>query len=100
MAPGKSLDTSSLDSTAGSTSSSCAGSRDGSYVLKLAKRHDIGRGASDHRRLAARSDVVSAEPDAMMQPLAIPTDSSWPQQWDMFDPASGIYGINLPGAGT
>ena len=49
-------------------------------------------------RLAARGDVLSAEPDALMQPLSVPTDPSWSQEWDMFAPSTGNYGIDLPGA--
>src|SRR6476619_4025903 len=48
--------------------------------------------------LAARGDVLSARPDALMQPLSVPTDPSWSQEWDMFAPFSGNYGIDLPGA--
>ena len=49
-------------------------------------------------RLAARGDVLSAGPDALMQPLSVPTDPSWSQEWDMFAPSTGNYGIDLPGA--
>ena len=96
MAPGKSLDTASLDSTAGIDLKQLRRLGDGSYVLKLPKRHDADAVKAITDKLAARGDVVSAEPDAMMEPLAgIPSDSSWLQQWDMFDPATGNYGINL-----
>ena len=43
-------------------------------------------------KLAARGDVASAEPDAMMEPFQVPTDPRWSKQWDMLDPASGLYG--------
>ena len=33
-----------------------------------------------------------------MQPLSVPTDPSWSQEWDMFAPSTGNYGIDLPGA--
>ncbi len=95
MAPGKSLDTTSLDSTAGIDLRQLRQRADGTYVLKLPKRHDADAVKAITDKLAARGDVVSVEPDAMMEPLAIPTDSSWSQQWDMFDPATGSYGINL-----
>ena len=49
-------------------------------------------------KLAARGDVVSAEPDAMMQPLSVPNDPRYGEQWDLFSPSSGFYGANLPGA--
>ena len=51
-----------------------------------AKWRDAVRAITD--RLAARGDVVSAEPDALLQPMSVPTDPSWGQEWDMFAPSS------------
>jgi serine protease len=49
--------------------------------------------------LAAQPGVLYAEPDAIMQPLSVPNDPSFPTQWDLSDPAtSGTYGVNAPGA--
>ena len=98
LAPGKTLDTASLDATAGIDLRQLRRLGDGSYVLKLPKRHgrDSVRAITDS--LAARGDVVSAEPDALMEPFAIPNDTRWSEQWDMLDPSSGSYGISAPGA--
>ena len=98
LAAGASLDSSALDATAGVKLKHVRTLSDGTYVLKLPKR--VGSDAVDAitDALAARGDVLSARPDALMQPLSVPTDPSWSQEWDMFAPFSGNYGIDLPGA--
>jgi serine protease len=98
LAAGASFDASALDATAGVKLKHVRRLSDGTYVLKLPARlgSDGVQAISD--RLAARGDVLSAGPDALMQPLSVPTDPSWGQQWDMFAPSSGNYGIDLAGA--
>lgn len=98
LAAGASFDATSLDATAGVKLKHVRRLGDGSYVLKLPKRHDPTAVSEITSRLASRDDVVLVEADAMMQPLATPNDPRWPEQWDMFSPASGFYGANLPGA--
>ena len=97
-AAGASLDASALDATAGVKLKHVRTLSDGTYVLKLPKRVGSDEVSAITDRLAARGDVLSAGPDALMQPLSVPTDPSWSQEWDMFAPSSGNYGIDLPGA--
>ena len=105
LAPGRTLDTSALDATAGVDLTQLRRLGDGSYVLKLPKRKGLDAVREITAKLAARGDILSAEPDAMMQPLLVPNDpyfgtpATSPNQWDLFDPvATGFYGANLPGA--
>ena len=49
-------------------------------------------------RLETRDDVALAEPDAILQTLAVPNDTRWAEQWDLLDPSSGQFGASLPGA--
>ena len=98
LAAGKSFDAVTLGASGGVDLKLVRRLTDGSYVVKLPNRRAIGLVRAITNRLAARGDVVLAEPDAMMQPLATPTDPSWPLQWDMFAPVGGSYGADLPGA--
>ena len=96
MASGKSLDTTSLDSTAGIDLTQLRQRADGTYVLKLPKRHDADAVKAITDKLAARGDVVSVEPDAMMEPLAGPraTRAGLSSGTCSIRPR-GNYGINL-----
>ena len=98
LASGATFDASSLDATAGVELTHVRRLDDGSYVLKLPNRHALGLVRAITHKLAARGDVVLAEPDTIMQPLATPNDTRWPEQWDMLAPSSGFYGASLPGA--
>jgi serine protease len=98
LVAGATLDDAGLDAAAGVKLKHVRRLDDGRYVLKLPKRARSADVSEITARLAARNDVLSAEPDAMMQPLAIPNDARWPEQWDLFAPAGGSYGANLPGA--
>ena len=98
LAPGRSLDTAGLAATAGVDLRQLRMLSDGSYVLKLSGRHSAEAVQAITDKLAARGDVASVEPDEMMQPLQVPTDPLWSNQWDFLDPASGLYGDNLPAA--
>lgn len=98
LAGGATFDATGLDATAGVPLSHVRRLDDGSYVLKLPNRHALGLVRAITQRLAARNDVVLAEPDAIMLPLATPNDTRWQEQWDLLSPSSGFYGANLPGA--
>ncbi|MEY2958667.1 MAG: hypothetical protein RLZZ01_1235, partial [Actinomycetota bacterium] len=51
------------------------------------------------RRLAGRPGVVRVEPDLRMFPTATPDDPSYPDQWDLGDPAlTGAEGIDVEAA--
>ena len=98
LATGASLDASALSVTAGLELKTVRRLDDGSYVLKLPNRHALGLVRAVSNRLETRGDVVFAEPDAVLQTLAVPNDTRWAEQWDLLDPSSGQYGANLPGA--
>ena len=98
LAAGASLDANALDATAGVKLKHVRRLSDGSYVFKLSRRLGADGVRTITDRLAARRDVLSARPDALMQPLSVPTDPSWSQEWDMYAPPTGNYGIDLPGA--
>ena len=96
LAPGSTLDASALAATAGVDLKKLRQLPDGSFVLKLGKRHSLADADAISARLASRADVASAEPDEMMVPFATtPNDTRWAEQWDMLAPSSGFYGINL-----
>lgn len=95
---GATFDGSALDATAGVKLEHVRRLADGSYVLKLPNRHALGLVRAITQKLAARTDVVLAEPDTIMQPFAIPNDTRWAEQWNMLAPSSGLYGASLPGA--
>ena len=96
LAPGATLDASALAATAGVDLKKLRQLPDGSFVLKLGKRHSLADADAISARLAARADVASAEPDEMMVPFATtPNDTRWSEQWDMLAPSSGFYGVNL-----
>jgi serine protease len=98
LAGGATPDAAALGNTAGVTLRVVRRLDDGSYVLKLPNRHALGVVRAITNRLAARSDVALAEPDAVLVPSTVPNDTRWAEQWDMFAPGSGNYGANLPGA--
>jgi serine protease len=97
-ASGASLDASGLSMSAGLELKVVRRLDDGSYVLKLPNRHALGLVRAITNRLEARSDVALAEPDAILQTLAVPNDTRWGEQWDLLDPSSGQFGASLPGA--
>lgn len=66
----------------------------GSHVLALPAPMQLQDVAQITRRLAERSDVAYAEPDALLQPTAIPNDASFVQQWHLREPAVSAGGIN------
>ena len=67
----------------------------GDHVVRLSRRMSYAEARGVARRLAGDSTVAYAEPDRIMRPLLVPNDSSYPQQWDFFEPAGGI---RLPAA--
>jgi len=96
LTSGSTLDASALAATAGVDLKKVRQLADGSFVLKLGKRQSLADVQSISARLAARSDVSSAEPDEMMVPFATtPNDPMFGQQWDLSAPIAGSYGINL-----
>ena len=98
LAPGASLDASGLSTSAGLELKTVRRLDDGSYVLKLPNRHALGLVRAITNRLETRDDVALAEPDAILQTLAVPNDTRWAEQWDLLDPSSGQFGASLPGA--
>jgi serine protease len=98
LAAGASLDASGLSTSAGLELKTVRRLDDGSYVLKLPNRHALGLVRALTNRLETRNDVALAEPDAILQTLAVPNDTRWAEQWDLLDPSSGQFGASLPGA--
>lgn len=98
LADGAAFDATSLGATAGVSLQRVRVLDDGSIVVKLPNRHALGLVRAITQKLEARADIVLAEPDAIMQPLATPNDTRWVEQWNMLDPSSGFYGASLPGA--
>ena len=98
LGAGASLDASGLSTSAGLELKAVRRLDDGSYVLKLPNRHALGLVRAITNRLETRNDVALAEPDAILQTLAVPNDTRWAEQWDLLDPSSGQFGASLPGA--
>ncbi len=98
LTPGATLDAAALGATAGADLRMLRRLGDGSYVLRLSGRRGVAAVDAMAARLAARADVVLAETDLLMQPVAIPNDTRWPDQWNLLAPAGGSYGAALPGA--
>ncbi len=84
---------------AGETLSRAREFGDRGHVLKLKGRASLTAVAEIAKRLAADPDVEYAEPDQIMRADLTPNDPSYTaEQWDLFAPAPGLYGANLPGA--
>jgi serine protease len=82
--------------TYGATMRALRATANGANVLQLNRTMSL----DEARQLAAElksrdANVEYAEPDRIMVPLAIPTDPSYTQQWDLYE-ATG--GINAPAA--
>jgi serine protease len=65
------------------------------HVVRLGRRVMRQEARELVRRLAADPRIESIEPDAVMQPLAVPNDTMFAQQWHFHEFAGGI---NLPSA--
>ena len=65
------------------------------YVVRLGRRVMRLEARELARRLASDVRIESIEPDAVMQPLAVPNDTMFAQQWHYYEAAGGI---NLPAA--
>lgn len=65
------------------------------HVLKLARLHTKAEAEALARRLSFDPAVEFAEPDLRMVPLMTPNDSSYAQQWDLYE---SVGGINAPAA--
>ncbi|MFL6636513.1 MAG: S8 family serine peptidase, partial [Massilia sp.] len=82
--------------TYGATMRALRATANGANVLQLNRTMSL----DEARQLAAElksrdANVEYAEPDRIMVPLAIPTDPSYTQQWDLYETAGGI---NAPAA--
>lgn len=64
-------------------------------VLKLDKAKSVEEVHAIAEQIAANPEVLYAEPDIIMQPLAVPLDPEYSRQWHYFEPAGGV---NLPDA--
>jgi serine protease len=64
------------------------------HVLRLPARMPVAEVERIAARLSALPEVEYAEPDYIMQPLLVPNDPEYSNQWHYY----GAYGINLPQA--
>ena len=67
----------------------------GAHVVRLGRRVMRGEAQAVARLLRSDPRILSIEPDELMQPLLVPNDTMYAQQWHYFEPQGGI---NLPGA--
>jgi len=67
----------------------------GAHVVKLPGRVTYGQASALARRLASDATVAYVEVDRRIQPMRVPNDTRYPEQWHYFEPAGGI---NLPAA--
>jgi serine protease len=68
------------------------------YVFRFPEHMPLEQVQSISIRLSALPEVDYAEPDAILQPMLVPDDPRYPEQWHYFAPAPGNYGINAPAA--
>ena len=64
------------------------------HVLRLPARMPVAEVERIAARLSALPEVEYAEPDYIMQPLLVPNDPEYSNQWHYYE----AYGINLPQA--
>ena len=67
----------------------------GAHVVRLGRRVMGVEAREIARRLRSDPRIAWVEPDHLMQPLAVPNDSLYAQQWHYFEPQGGI---GLPAA--
>jgi serine protease len=68
------------------------------FVFKVTERLPAEQVQSISLRLSALPEVDYAEPDLIMQPMLVPNDTQYGNQWHYFTPSAGNYGINAPPA--
>ena len=64
------------------------------HVLRLPTRVPVAEAERIAARLSALPEVAYAEPDYIMQPMLVPNDPQYSNQWHYYE----AYGINLPQA--
>jgi subtilisin family serine protease/protocatechuate 3,4-dioxygenase beta subunit len=64
------------------------------HVLRLPARMPVAEVERIAARLSALPEVAYAEPDYIMQPMLVPNDPQYSNQWHYYE----AYGINLPQA--
>jgi serine protease len=67
----------------------------GALVLRLDRRLEPAAAEALARALAAAPEVEYAEPDRLLQPMFVPNDSRYGDQWHYFEATAGL---NLPPA--
>ena len=67
----------------------------GAHVVRLTRRMMRAEARETARLLQTDPEILSIEPDLMLQPMAMPNDPYFAQQWHYHEPAGGI---NLPAA--
>jgi serine protease len=67
----------------------------GAHVVRLTRRMMRAEARETARLLQTDPEILSIEPDLVLQPMATPNDPYFAQQWHYHEPAGGI---NLPAA--
>ncbi|MGH3858424.1 S8 family peptidase [Actinokineospora sp.] len=67
----------------------------GGVVVKASRGLGRNGSAALMNDLRKQAGVVSVEPDLIMTATAVPTDTRYAEQWDLFEPTAGM---NTPGA--
>ena len=67
----------------------------GAHLMRFTKRHSMNDLWSMAKIIAKDPQVAYVEPDVMLQPMFVPDDTRYNEQWDFFE-ATG--GINVPAA--
>ena len=70
----------------------------GEHILNLPYKMSLAEARGIARRLLDDPDVEYAEPDQLMEPMAIPNDPGYANQWHYMAPSDAVGGVNLPGA--
>lgn len=70
----------------------------GAHILKLPYKMSLSEARGIAKRLLDDPDVEYAEPDQLMEPMAVPNDPGYAEQWHYMAPADAVGGADLPGA--
>ena len=70
----------------------------GSHVVSLFEALPISAARALAALLSADATIEYAEPDLLMQPMLVPNDPSYPNQWHYMSPPAEMGGANLPPA--
>ena len=70
----------------------------GAYVVRLFQALPVDQARLVAAHMATDPAIEYAEPDLLMQPLLVPNDTRYPEQWHYMSPSVAPGGANLPPA--